>query len=299
MPIALIALFGTPPWFFDLVAAVVGACIGSFLNVVIVRLPAGRSIVRPGSHCACGEPLRWYENIPLFSWLALRGKARCCGRRISARYPVVEALTALAFLACWHRLAPGPAVCGWVFCSALIAASFIDLDHLMIPEVLTTGLGLTGLALSFAVPALHGQASGLYLLDAIRSEGAAVEGLLIGSGLVLWIAVVAEAVLKKEAMGMGDVIFAGAIGTFCGWHGALFAVFGGAAVGAVGLPIALLGGTIFGRPRLAPPAAAEGGGEGLHRQVPFGPMLAVAAGLYLLFLHPVVDAWFHQVGTLF
>jgi len=301
MSLAALDVVGTPSWFYDLVAAIVGACLGSFLNVVIVRLPAGQSIVRPGSHCACGAPIRWYDNLPLFSWLALRGRARCCGIRISARYPLVEVLTAGFFLACWLRLPTGPAICGWVFGSALIAASFIDFDHLMIPELLTTGLGLLGLALSFAVPALHGRVGDVFLLDAIRSEAAAVQGLLIGSGLVLWIAVVAEAVLKKEAMGMGDVIFAGAIGTFCGWHGALFAVFGGAAVGAVGLPIALLYRAAFGRPKKLPAqnAPAEEEGTGLQRQVPFGPMLAIAAALYLLWLHPAVDAWFHQVSALF
>jgi len=87
------------PWFFPAVVFVFGACIGSFLNVVIYRVPAGRSIVRPGSACACGAPIAWYDNIPIFSWLILRGRARCCGRPFSARYPFVELLTGAMFLA--------------------------------------------------------------------------------------------------------------------------------------------------------------------------------------------------------
>ena len=303
---SLASAFGVPGWFFAAVAALVGACIGSFLNVLIVRLPAGKSVVRPGSHCVCGAPIRWFDNLPVLSWLLLRGRARCCGVRISARYPAVEALTALCFLACWRADPPGTAVCGWVLFSALIGAAFIDLEHLIIPEVLTIGLGLAGLALSLAVPALHGEQSGFFPLDSVRSGFAALLGLLIGSGLVLWIAVVAEAILKQEAMGLGDVIFAGAIGTFCGWHGAVFAVFGGAAVGTVGLLLALIWRTAAGRPAAPPPPApAESGAPGGEagpagrRHVPFGPMLAAAAGLYFLWLHPWVDAWFREVTAIF
>src|ERR1700690_1792567 len=96
------------PWFFPTAAFLFGAIIGSFLNVCIHRIPAGQSIVRPGSHCACGAPIAWYDNIPILSWLLLRGRARCCGRPFSARYLLVEILTAALFLACWLRLsAPG------------------------------------------------------------------------------------------------------------------------------------------------------------------------------------------------
>src|SRR3954452_15075174 len=103
------------PWFFPIAAVFFGACIGSFLNVVIYRVPAGKSIVLPGSHCVCGQPIRWYDNIPVFSWLILRGRARCCGQKFSFRYPFVELLTAACFLTCWLRYPPAVAVCGWVF----------------------------------------------------------------------------------------------------------------------------------------------------------------------------------------
>ena len=227
------------PWFIPAVVFVLGACIGSFLNVVIYRVPAGKSIVRPGSACACGAPIAWHDNIPILSWLLLRGRARCCGRHFSARYPFIELLTAALFLACWRVLPPAAAVCGWVFLASVICAMFIDLDHMIIPDVFTIGLAIEGVLLSGLVPSLHGEHSGLYLIDSLRSVSASLIGLAAGSGVILWIALIAEAALKKEAMGFGDVKFVGAIGAFCGWHGAVFSIFGGAAVGTVWLGTAL------------------------------------------------------------
>jgi leader peptidase (prepilin peptidase) / N-methyltransferase len=295
MSSALTATATALPWFLPLVAVVIGACVGSFLNVVIIRVPAGESVVRPGSHCACGAPIAWYDNIPILSWLILRGRARCCGRSFSVRYPAVELLTALLFLTSWLLFPPAFAVCGWIFLSGLIAATFIDLDHLMIPDVFTLGLGVAGVFLSCAVPALHGQSGGFFALDSFRSGAIALQGLLIGSGLVLWIALLAGAVLKKEAMGLGDVKFAGAIGAFCGWHGAVFALFGGAIVGTVWLALALLGRQLVRRP----PGATAESSLAFGSRLPFGPMLAVAGALYFLALRGPVDAWFDRFALLF
>jgi len=290
------------PWFFPAIAFVLGACIGSFLNVVIYRLPAGKSIVIPGSHCACGAPIAWHDNLPILSWLLLRGRARCCGRAFSFRYPFVELLTALAFVACAIEFPPAKAACGMLFLSALIAATFIDLDHLIIPDVSTLGLGVAGVLLSIFVPALHDQHSGVYLLDAIRSGVASLQGLLVGSGIVLWIALLAEAVLKKEAMGFGDVKFVGAIGAFCGWQGAVFSVFGGAVVGIAWFAIALLWQKLAGRPSPVAPKAETPDGTpaplGFGAHVPFGPMLAIAGALHFLFFHQWVAAWFAQIEEL-
>src|SRR4051794_27374240 len=102
------------PWFFPVAAALLGACVGSFLNVVIYRLPKGESIVHPGSHCGCGAAIAWHDNIPVLSWLFLRGGARCCGRAFSFRYPFVELLTAALFVVCWLRFPPAVAACGWL-----------------------------------------------------------------------------------------------------------------------------------------------------------------------------------------
>jgi leader peptidase (prepilin peptidase)/N-methyltransferase len=291
------------PWFFPLVASVFGACIGSFLNVCIYRIPAGESVVTPGSHCACGKPIAWYDNIPVFSWLLLRGRARCCGRRFSIRYPAVELLTALLFLACWHLFPPAKALCGMVLMSALICATFIDLDHMVIPDAFTIGLGVAGVLLSFVVPALHGEHSSFFMAASLHSGVDALVGLLTGSGLVLWIALLAEAILKKEAMGFGDVKFVGAIGAFTGWPGAVFAVFGGALVGTVWIGLALAGKKLFGTGAAMAPRAEAADGQpadlGLGVHVPFGPMLAIAGALYFLLLHPWVDAYVQHTAEIF
>jgi leader peptidase (prepilin peptidase)/N-methyltransferase len=290
------------PWFFPVVALVFGLCVGSFLNVVIYRVPAGKSIVRPGSTCSCGTPIAWYDNIPVLSWFILRGKARCCGRPFSVRYPFVELLTGLLFLACWLRLPPAAAVCGWVFLGSLISGTFIDLDHMIIPDAFTIGLAIEGLILSALVPSLHGQHGDFYMVDSLRSGSAALVGMVAGSGVVLWIALTAEALLKKEAMGFGDVKFVGAIGAFCGWHGAIFSIFGGAAVGTVWIGLALARQKVSGKkgsgaPRAETPEGAPADmGLGVH--VPFGPMLAVAGAAYFLFLRGWVDSWFDQLTAL-
>lgn len=292
------------PWFFPAVVAVFGAMVGSFLNVVIYRVPAEKSIVTPGSHCGCGRPIAWRDNIPVLSWLLLRGRARCCGRPFSFRYPLVELLTAGLFLACWLTFPPAVAAVGWVFVACLVCATFIDLDHMIIPDVFTLGLGVLGVLLSLLVPALHGQQHEFVAIGSLRSATVSLQGLLVGSGLVLWIALLAEFVFKKEAMGFGDVKFVGAIGAFTGWQGAVTSVFGGAVVGTLWFLVALIWQKIAGRS--SAPAAlksetpeGEPAALGFGVQVPFGPMLAIAAVLYFLVFRGFVDAWFAQFGELF
>jgi leader peptidase (prepilin peptidase)/N-methyltransferase len=291
------------PWFFPTVAFLFGACIGSFLNVVIYRLPKNESVVTPGSHCGCGQPIRWFDNIPILSWVLLRGRARCCGRAFSFRYPFVELLTATLFLVCWLRFPPLVALAGWIFLSCLIAATFIDLDHFIIPDEFTIGLGIVGVFLSVLIPPLHGQPPGDLMLGGLRAGAASVQGLLIGAGLVFWVAVLAEAALKKEAMGFGDVKFVGAIGAFCGWQGAVFAMFGGAVVGTVWFAIAWVWGKMTGQrtatalPSETPEGEPTALGFGAH--VPFGPMLAIAGALYFLAFQPFVQAWLDDVKMLF
>lgn len=290
------------PWFFPAVAFVFGACIGSFLNVVIYRVPAGQSIVTPGSHCACGAPIAWYDNIPILSWFFRRGKARCCGRDYSIRYAFVELLTAALFLACALLFPPAKALCGMLFLSLLIGATFIDLDHFIIPDVFTIGAGVFGVTLSVFVPSLHGQHGEFFFLDSLRSGTASLQGLFIGSGLVLWIALLAEVVLKKEAMGFGDVKFVGAIGAFCGWQGAVFAMFGGAMVGTVWFAVAVLWQKLSGRASPVAPRSETPEGQpaplGFGVHVPFGPMLAIAGAMYFLFFHRWVTEYFAQIGEM-
>ncbi|MFT3783732.1 MAG: prepilin peptidase [Nibricoccus sp.] len=248
------------PWFFPTAAFLFGAIVGSFLNVVIYRVPAGKSIVRPGSHCACGQPIAWYDNIPILSWFILRGRARCCGRPYSVRYPFIEFLTGALFLCCWLRFShasPLAALSGMVFVSILICATFIDLDHMIIPDTFTIWFGLIAVLLSWLVPALHVTPSGNFANDSLHSLFLSVKGLFIGSALVLWIALLAEMVLRREAMGFGDVKFVGMIGAFCGWQGAVCSIFGGAIVGTVWFVIALTWQKLFPRSPAIPPKASE------------------------------------------
>lgn len=291
------------PWFFPAAVFLFGACVGSFLNVVILRLPKEESIVTPGSRCGCGTPIAWHDNVPILSWLLLRGRARCCGRPFSFRYPFVELLTAVLFTASWLHFPPAVAACGWVLLACLVAATWIDLDHMIIPDVFTIGLAVAGVVLSAFVPALHGMESGHGVLDGFRSAFVSVQGVLIGSGLVLWIALLAEVVLRKEAMGFGDVKFVGAIGAFCGWQGAVFAIFGGAVVGTIWFLIAFLWEKATGRRMAAAPPSETPEGEAaplaFGAQVPFGPMLAIAGAAYFLFFRFAALAWLADLAPLF
>lgn len=274
--------------------------VGSFLNVVIYRVPKGESIVHPGSHCACGKPIAWYDNIPILSWFILRGKARCCGQSYAFRYPFVEFLTGLLFLLAWLMYPPGAAVAAMVLLALLIVATFIDLDHMIIPDSITIWGTVFAVIISALVPSLHGYSTEpLFLLGSIRSAFAAMIGALIGSGLILWIGLLAEAVLRKEAMGFGDVKFMGLIGGFLGWQGAVFTVFGGAIVGTIWFSIAMIISRFTGNAKPAALRAETPEGEetdlAVGAQVPFGPMLAIAAAIYLLGGHRILTPYLEQV----
>ncbi len=291
------------PWFFPLFAGLIGACIGSFLNVCIYRIPKNESVVSPRSHCGCGQPIAWHDNIPVLSWFLLRGRARCCGRPFSFRYPAIELLTAALFVSCWLVFPPSKALAGAVLCAIVICAHFIDHDHMIIPDVFTVGGAAAGLLLSLALPALHGQAHDYFVIASTRSGLDAVLGLMVGSALVLWIALFAEALLKREAMGFGDVKYLGALGTFIGWKGAVFAMFGGAMLGCVWFLLAYSWQKITGRTAAAALPAETPEGQpaalGFGVQVPFGPMLGLTALLYFFWAHQRVDAYFLELQQLF
>lgn len=305
------------PWFFPVLAFVLGATIGSFLNVCIYRVPKGQSVVHPGSHCACGEPVRWHDNVPILGWFFLGGKARCCDRRLPFRYPFVELLTASLFLGAWLMREPSAALAGMVFICFMVLTTFVDLDEMLIPDVFSVGGTLAGLVLAIALPGLHGFAGEVFLVNAVGSLGTALLGMAIGSAIILWIKIFAESLLNREAMGEGDIVLMGAIGAFCGWQGAVFAIFGGAFLGTV--VIGLLGLFRLGKTKKKPAPDApldektSYGAMALHNRqasieagwledsaktanhVPFGPMLAGGGVLYFLFFHPFVDRYFAQV----
>lgn len=283
------------PWYFATLFGVFGAIVGSFLNVCIYRIPAERSVVTPRSTCACGKMIPWYDNIPVLSWILLRGKARCCGQPFSIRYPAIEALTAGLFLACWLHLPPAHALAGMIFGSMLICATFIDFDHMIIPDRFSIGTAIVGMVLSVLLPSLHVVADSGYIVNAVRSLVHAGIGVMVGSGLILWIGLLAEVVLKKEAMGFGDVKLIGGIGAFCGWQGAVFSLFGGAIIGTFGVLIVLIAQAMAGK------SGTESGEDnriGFGRHIPFGPMLAAGALLYFLWLRPYVDQYFLDLTQL-
>lgn len=182
--------------FWALVFFVFGTMVGSFLNVCIHRMPRGESLVSPPSHCPqCGHSIPWYLNVPLITWLYLRGRCRHCAMPISPRYFLVELLTGLAFLACWIGFGRESAWLALVYClflSGLIAASFIDFEHFIIPDEITIGGVVVGFLLSALVPALHG----------VETASAAIErsvlGLLVGAGLVYAIVRVAKLFFGRQ-----------------------------------------------------------------------------------------------------
>lgn len=263
-------------------AFVVGACVGSFLNVVIYRMPAGVSVVTPRSRCKCGAAIAWYDNIPIFSWFILRGKCRHCHASFSIRYSLIELGTALLFLGLWNRGGWPDGIIWIIFTSMMIPAAFIDLDTMEIPDTFSIGGFITGLVLSAVVPSIHGvDLTGILFVDVTHGLVASLLGAFVGSGLILWVALVAEAVLKKEAMGFGDVKLMGAIGAFCGWQGSIFAFFGGAVIGCLLLVVCW------------PWIRRKEEGEGTR--IPFGPALAAGAVVYLLVARPYVAAYFANI----
>ena len=274
--------------FFLVAVVLLGACVGSFLNVVIYRVPAGTFFSGGNrSHCPkCDAPILWFDNIPVFSWVVLlRGKARCCGARISARYPFVEGLTAALFgMLFWLTVSPyvpvevtpdvvGPSGQVWLkfgfqswLLAVLIACTFIDIDHRILPNVLTKPTMFVGCVGALIVPGLAGSFD--HPPTAVMSFWYTVVGAIAGFGFTASIRALASTVFGREAMGFGDVKFMGAIGAFVGWEGALMTFF-----------IGSLAGALYG---------------GLHQwitkeaQIFFGPFLALGALITLFWRAPIL-----------
>jgi leader peptidase (prepilin peptidase) / N-methyltransferase len=187
-----------PFHFWSVVIFCFGSIVGSFLNVCIYRLPLGQSIVSPPSHCPhCKYSIPWYLNVPLFTWLYLRGKCRNCGASISARYFLVELLTACAFLACWlgyGRQSPWLALTYCLFIAGLIVATFIDFEHFIIPDEITIGGAVAGFFLSFLVPRLHGVTS---LTGAMQRS---LVGILAGAALIYLILRMGKLVFGRQKL---------------------------------------------------------------------------------------------------
>ena len=224
-----------------------GAVVGSFLNVVIARVPAGESIVRPRSRCpACKAFIRWYDNVPVVSWLALRARCRSCGARIPARYPVVEALGAAAAVVAVARQGPsGAAAVEFAFAAALIALAFIDIDTWLLPNAITWPLIAFGLATA---------PLGVTPAGSLR---AAAYGAGLGFAAFAGLSWLAEKVFKKEALGFGDVWLLSGLGAFLGVAALLPVVLLASIQGAtLGIVLLALG---KGEPGAAAPSTGGGG----------------------------------------
>jgi len=278
------------PWFafFTLLSLAWGACIGSFLNVCIYRIPLEQSIVTPGSHCpACKQPIRWYQNIPILAYLFLRGRCARCRVRIAPRYILVESLTALLFLLAWLKfdLVDGARPFGlvpvtdlflvpvfWLVIMGLVLGTFVDFDHMIIPDRVTLGGIVCGLVLSALVPSLHDQSTMLASL----ARGAI--GAAFGFGLLWGVAMLGEFIFRKEAMGFGDVKLMGAIGAFFGWQGVCFTVL-----------FSSLAGTLMGMTLIA------SGKKEMQSRIPYGPYLALAALLWMYWGSAWWDAYIRFV----
>ena len=272
--------------FVDLSAFLLGACIGSFLNVCIIRWPLERSILRPRSRCPnCGNQLSWYENVPMLSWVALRGRCRCCTESISVMYPLVELVVACGWAAAAHFYGPTlTALRVAVFGTVLFGVAMTDAKHYLIPDGFTL-FGLLFAIITSIVAFFRGET----LLFAGPYD--ALVGACAGAGMIAIAGWLGEVMTGREAMGLGDVTLMAFVGAALGPTRALMTVFLGASIGAVTfagvvIPIALLRrGHVREQTELAlgsPPFVTP--------LVPFGVFLAPAAVL-TLFWGDALLAW--------
>ncbi len=242
---------------------VFGTLVGSFLNVCIYRIPAGKSVVRPRSFCpTCGKPIAWYQNIPIFSYLFLRGCCFNCGVKISLRYPAIEALTGALFVMVVWSFGIAP----WtpfylLFVAGLITITFIDLDHQIIPDVISLPGILVGLLSVFFVP----------WITWVDSIG----GVLLGGGLLYLVAELYFLLKKKEGMGGGDIKLLAMIGAFLGWKAVFPVIFLSSLIGTmVGIPLMYF-------------TKSSGG-----LAIPFGPFLSVGAVIWLFWGSSILSWYF-------
>ena len=262
---------------------------GSFANVCIYRwppseeFPKGRSVVKPGSHCfVCKTPIKWYDNVPLLSWLWLRGRCRSCKTGFSGRYLIVEALTGALFGVAWHMIV----VLGAqyeafdvtlvrfsiyaAFCFVMVVITFIDIDHQLILNKMTIPSIVVFYALGVVLPE--------------RSWYDGLIGFAVGYGVPWLIGEIYFRLRGREGLGLGDAMLLGLVGALLGWKGVLVSLFGGSIVGTV---ITVLGLLLSRRAR----GADDKEGGVLKQELPFGPFLAIGA-VFWLFAEPWIQLHF-------
>ncbi len=248
--------------FYNIFVFLIGLCIGSFINVCIYRLPLEKSIIFPSSFCPeCKNKIKWFHNIPVFSYIFLKGKCAYCNCKISIKYPLIELLTGIVFFINFNLF--GFSLLFFVntlFILLLIIATFVDLEHMIIPDEISIG----GIIIGFIISFFRNDITWLQSLI----------GIILGSGILLLIIKGYFLLTKKEGMGGGDVKLLGMIGAFLGYNSIFFVIFFSSMVGtAVGIPFILL----------------KSKGKGYA--IPFGPFLSVAAVIYLYFGQTIIN-WY-------
>lgn len=266
-------------WYFDVIAFAFGACWGSFMNVCIWRIPREESVIKPRSHCPkCNKMITWQDNIPLLSWLILRGKCRHCALPISPRYITVELITALLFLSVWKMYGPLSTIgtdvgltsslafvgCYFLLVFGLLMGSYIDIDHMYLPDRVTKGSMILGVLFSFIFPAIQSPAMGVVPTHLAAAVNSGI-GLLLGGGILWGIALLGKFMFKKDAMGFGDVKLMAGLGACLGGQAIPFIIF-----------VSSLFGAVFGLSMIAM------GKKELQSKIPFGPYIAGAALFWML-----------------
>jgi len=276
-------------WVFGL-----GLVIGSFLNVCIYRIPEGLSLLWPASKCVnCSKRVVWYDNIPVLSYLFLKGKCRHCQHKISALYPITEIVTGIVFLSLFHSviMVKGDLICAYIcyliFCCLLIVCSIVDLKLYIIPNEITyTGLILAPIAGLLCVGSRNLNSAQGYFDNSVNQWMASLQttmiGIFVAGGMIYLCGVIGKLVFRKDAMGFGDVKLMGVIGGFIGWKLAVATFF-----------LAPFFGLLFGIPRLI---SKRG------KMIPYGPFLSLAAFICLLFQDVtvgIIDNYLDVYLTLF
>jgi leader peptidase (prepilin peptidase)/N-methyltransferase len=240
-----------------------GMCIGSFLNVCIYRLPASKSITNPPrSICpSCSRRIRFYDNVPVLSYIWLKGRCRNCNAPISFRYPLVELMNGIVAVTLLFKFGLSlESLVYFVFISSLLVITFIDLDHKIIPDVISLPGIPMGLIASFALPTITLKASAL--------------GLLIGGGSLWFVAWAYNLIAHRDGMGGGDIKLLAMIGTIIGWKGVIFTIFASSVMGScVGITMMLIK------------------GKNMKFAIPFGPFLSIGAIAYVFFGAQII-AWY-------
>ena len=246
----------------SIISIIFGAVVGSFLNVCISRLPKEESIVTPGSHCPhCQKPIKFYDNVPLVSYILLNGRCRYCKESISIQYPLVEGITALVSLILFMRFGPTLSYLFYFsFVAALIVISVIDLYHQIIPDVISLpGIGV-GLLASLAIPQIN-------FIDSLI-------GALLGGGSLFIVATLYQWLFKREGMGGGDVKLLAMIGAFLGWKAVILTILLGSLIGSIAGIIIMVS-----------------KGKDFKYAIPFGPFLSLG-GVISLFYQNEIIFWY-------